>query len=547
MRLAALLLAALLAGEPAGTDAAELRRTVTISVVGTNDLHGAVAPGGGKGGLALFAGYLANLRRARAADGGAVLLVDAGDLFQGTLESNLNEGSAVIQAYNALGYDAAAVGNHDFDYGPAGEAAVPRSDRDDPFGALKARAAEARFPFLAANLLEAASGKPVSWPNVKPTAIVEKSGVKIGIVGVSTEATLRTTAAANVRALAVAPLAETIAAAAAALRRDGAQVVVVAAHAGGECREFRDPDDLASCAADQEIMAVARALPGGAVDAIVAGHRHEGIAHRVNGIPVVESYSDGRAFSRVDLTFDRDAGRVSAARLHPPQQIVPGRYEGAPVVAEAALQRLLAPHVERARRLKEERLGPVLEAAFERAYDAESAEGNLIADMMLAAQPQAQVAVTNGGGLRADLPAGPLTYGALYAAQPFDNRFALVEMTGGQLSQAIAGSLSGSAGILLIAGTPVRAFCEGGTLVVKTRFAADEPLLVATSDFLAAGALARVKPARVVEQESTVRDGIAAVLRRRGGRLRPQDFYDPQRPRLVYEGTRPLRCGPPSR
>ena len=81
--------------------------TVTLSVVGTNDLHGGILQRGDRGGLALLGGYVGNLRAARARDGGAVLLIDAGDLFQGTLESNLNEGQSVIAAYNALGYAAA--------------------------------------------------------------------------------------------------------------------------------------------------------------------------------------------------------------------------------------------------------------------------------------------------------------------------------------------------------------------------------------------------------------------------------------------------------
>ncbi|HEY7514085.1 MAG TPA: metallophosphatase, partial [Vicinamibacteria bacterium] len=375
--IAGVLLAARLAAPAAAGE------TVTISVVGTNDLHGGVAPRDGKGGLALFAGYVANVRRARAADGGAVVLVDAGDMFQGTLESNLAEGAPVVRAYNALGYDAVAVGNHDFDYGPAGEASVPRSPADDPFGALKARAAEARYPFLAANLLDAATGRPVSWPNVKATAIVEKAGVRIGIVGVTTESTLRTTMAANVATLAMAPLAETIAARADELRREGAQVVVVAAHAGGDCRVFTDPDDLASCAPGQEIVAVARALPAGLVDAIVAGHRHEGMAHRVNGIAIGEAFTGGRAFSRIDLVFDRARGRVTVSRLRPPQEIVAGSYEGTAVVADAAIEALLAPDVERARRRREERLGPVLEAAFTGTYESECPEGNLFADLLL--------------------------------------------------------------------------------------------------------------------------------------------------------------------
>jgi 5'-nucleotidase len=116
--------------------------TLTISIVGTNDLHGGILPENGHGGLALFAGYLRNLRAARARDG-AVLLVDAGDMWQGTLESNLREGAPVVAAYNALGYAAAAVGNHEFDFGPAGPATTPGASASDPRGARKSRPSEA--------------------------------------------------------------------------------------------------------------------------------------------------------------------------------------------------------------------------------------------------------------------------------------------------------------------------------------------------------------------------------------------------------------------
>src|SRR5438552_10278475 len=141
---------------------------ITISVIATTDLHGGVLQRGERGGLALLGGYLRNLRAARARNGGAVLLVDSGDMFQGTLESNLNEGAAVVRAYNGLGYAAAAIGNHEFDFGPAGPKVTPEQPGDDPRGALKARAAEARFPFLAANIIDNATGQPVAWRNVKP-------------------------------------------------------------------------------------------------------------------------------------------------------------------------------------------------------------------------------------------------------------------------------------------------------------------------------------------------------------------------------------------
>ncbi len=235
--------------------------TVTLSIVGTNDLHGGILQRGDRGGLTLFGGYVANLRAARARDGGAVLLLDAGDMFQGTLESNLNEGEIVVAAYNALGYAAAAVGNHDFDFGPVGPAATPQAPSDDPRGALKARAAGAAFPFLAANLIDEATGRPVEWPNVRPSTVVTAAGLRIGIVGVMTARALAGTIAANTEGLRVAPLAETIAAAAKQLRADGASIVVVTSHAGGRCTVFTSPTDLSSCEPNEEIMEVARALP----------------------------------------------------------------------------------------------------------------------------------------------------------------------------------------------------------------------------------------------------------------------------------------------
>src|SRR5450432_1788836 len=125
------------------------RGAVTITILGTSDTHGALDR------LPILAGFVDNVRAARKADGGAVVLVDAGDLFQGTLESNLAEGAPVIAAFNAIGYDAVAIGNHEFDFGPVGPAVTPQAPGDDARGALKARAAQAHFPLLDANLLDA--------------------------------------------------------------------------------------------------------------------------------------------------------------------------------------------------------------------------------------------------------------------------------------------------------------------------------------------------------------------------------------------------------
>lgn len=537
--------------------AAAARGRVTLSVVGTSDLHGKVLPSGGKGGVALLAGYLANLRAVRARDGGAVILVDAGDMWQGTLESNLGEGAVVVEAYNALGYDAAAVGNHEFDFGPVGEAATPREPGDDPFGALRARAAEARFPFLAANLIDAATGRRPDWPNVKASVMIERAGVKIGIIGATTEYTLRSTISGNVRGLRLQPVAERLAEEAQALRAAGAVVVVAAVHAGAKCKGFDRPrEPEASCEMDEEIVRVAQALPPGAVDVIVAGHTHDAMAHVVNGVAVVQSYWGGRAFGRVDVIVDRGARRVLETRIERPRDVVAGEYEGTKVVADATVEAGFVDDVERARARREQTVGVVFAGALEKRYEVESAVGNLFADLMRAARP-ADVAFMNGGGLRADLPPGELSYGELHEAFPFDNRFAKVRLRGRDLEEVIANNLRGKGGILSVSGVRVEARCADGGLEVTVRrdggrvIGDDEELVVVMSDFLASGgdatltSLKLADDAVVLEDEPPVRDAVAAELAELGAGGRPlaaSRWFDPRRPRMVYPGSRPVVC-----
>ncbi len=283
--IAVLLVAGLSAMAALAPRGGPLPDAVTLSIVGTTDLHGYVFPRDGRGGLALLGGYLANLRAARAADGGGVVLLDAGDTWLGGIESNMSEGAVVVDAYNALGYTAAAIGNHDLEYGAVDRWPFGEPSADDLRGALKARAAQARFPLLAANLLDQASGRPVAWPNVRPSVLVTVAGVRVGIVGVMTLDALSMTLAANVGGLATSPLVPAIADEATALRAGGAQIVVLVAHAGGACAAFGAPDDLTSCDDSAEIFDVARRLPHGTVDAIVAGHTHDALAHRVAGVP----------------------------------------------------------------------------------------------------------------------------------------------------------------------------------------------------------------------------------------------------------------------
>jgi 2',3'-cyclic-nucleotide 2'-phosphodiesterase (5'-nucleotidase family) len=534
----------------------------TISIIGTNDLHGALDR------LPLFGGFVKNLRAARAADGGGVLLIDAGDLFQGTLESNLAEGADVVKAYNQLGYAATAIGNHEFDYGPAGPAVVAKSPDEDPRGALKARAAEAKFPFLVTNILDAASGTRIEWPNMPASTLVEVAGTKIGILGASTESTPFTTMPANFLGLEMAqPTAQYITAEAKALRARGAQVVVLAIHAGSACKDNDKPDDISSCDTHEEIFHVLGDLPKGLVDVVVAGHTHAAIAHRIDGMAVIESYSSGRAFGRVDLRVTET--HVSEVTIHKPEVMCPldsegnpqrlsechpDDYEGHAVVPDLDVQKIVDEALARTDKQRNESLGVSLSGPITKAYKTESSEGNWFTDLMLAARPDAEVSLTNGGGLRADIPSGELTYGKLFAAMPFDNRFAIVSVLGTHIRRLVTRNIQHDGGFFSFGGITAKAACKNGTLEVAIKVGTkplvdDAKYTLVTSDFLASGGdgvIGRLKlpEGSIKPTDVIIRDAMADVLRKKKGTtIEPEKIYSPAHPRLDLAGKRPLSCG----
>ena len=238
-----------------------------------------------------------------------------GDIFQGTLVSNLSEGAVMVDAFNLLGIDAVAVGNHEFDYGPVGPAVVATAPGEDPLGALKARIAQAQFPFLAANIVEASTGAPPAW--LHGTALRTVEGVRVGIIGLITMDTPTSTNPLNVAGLRFLPLAPVAKAAAKQLRGQGADVVVVVAHAGGRCEDLADPHDLTHCKAGEEIFSMLEELPPGTVDAVVAGHTHRTVGHFVNGTPVIETSALGRSFGLISLELDPQTRRpLAAATAH---------------------------------------------------------------------------------------------------------------------------------------------------------------------------------------------------------------------------------------
>ncbi|MEL7312573.1 MAG: 5'-nucleotidase C-terminal domain-containing protein, partial [Pseudomonadota bacterium] len=532
--------------------------TFTITVVGTNDVHGELA--NFRGGLSNFSGYVSILRNARAPHG-AVVLLDAGDMWQGTLESNINEGAAVVSVYNALGFDAATIGNHEFDFGPVGERFIPEEPGDDPQGALKLRASEAEFPIVAANLIDVETGRPIAWDNVKPSAMISKRGVKIGVIGVTTAETLQSTIRANTRGLAMAPLAPTIEREARALKSDGAQLVIVVAHAGGECLSFEDPTDLSSCEQDDEIFRVARALTPGLVDQIIGGHHHEGIAHVVNGIAITSAYKSAVAFDRVDYEFESSTGALVAREVFPPQPICGhvdsagdcvrhdapqarvAQYEGKAVAPMPSVQRLIDPAIAAAASLKAEPLGVTALTPITREGEPNAAIGRLMTDAILEATG-ADVAIHNvAGGIRADFPAGDLTFGDVFRVFPFDNRISVLDVTGSDLRKLLTHQVHNATRRAGISGLRVTVVCQNNTLSLTMQLndgrliEDDDVVRLASNDFLLLGGDAIFDPItpeggfEIDTSQPKVRDVWVDWFRARGGSLSASDYLTPEQTR----------------
>lgn len=451
---------------------------VHVVIVGTTDVHGwfnghvETPPGGGAGvvwgGLPALASYVEALRDAHQ---GRVLLVDSGDMFQGTLESNIFEGEAVVRGYNAMGYTAAAVGNHEFDFGPVGPEAVARKPGDDPLGALKRNSDLAMFPLLSANMVEKATGKTPSW--AKKYIVVRAGGARIGIIGLSTPDTPNVTMSMNVESLLFTDPVQATLDAVRELRGQKVDAIVVIAHMGGRCTNTEEPHSIESCDRQQEAAAYLHALPAGTIDAYFAGHTHSQMRHYINGIPAVQGLAMSREFSGIDLWIDTEGDRVVKSEIRPLTMIcsfvyegtescdpkkapkgarlVPRVYAGQTIEPDARVASSIDPYLRRVAAKRDEPLGVTVAKTFGRAYAAESPLGNLIADALRRASGT-DVALMNSGGIRSDLAAGKVTYGDIFAVSPFDNYPTLVIMSGKELTDLLRATTGGGRGIMQVSG-----------------------------------------------------------------------------------------------
>lgn len=282
-----------------------------LSIGAWNDLHGQIQPVElwvdtgtvPAGGVIALADSIADLR----ATTDSVVLLDAGDLFTGSLESTLAEGAPIIEAYRAIGVDAVAVGNHEFDFGPVGYTmltAAPDAGDSGPQGkrgALRARMTSASFPFLSANI-HLKTGATPAWPDFAASTHVHRDGFDVGVVGYTTTETEVTTSHANIDDLDfVSNAGASVATEIRKLRASGASPVVLLAHASldGVLPQALDQAASSDEPLHGELASLVAALGKDRPDVIIAGHRHAWMLGRVDGIPVVSSDRQGLGLARI--------------------------------------------------------------------------------------------------------------------------------------------------------------------------------------------------------------------------------------------------------
>ncbi len=383
-----------------------------LRVLGQNDFHGRLQPevynwseGKAVGGAAVLYSYY---KHERGGFEGPTITLDAGDVMQGTPISNLTQGRSTVDFFNLAGIDAAAVGNHDFDWTVA---------------ELQQRMQQAKFPWLAANIYIAGTQTRPSW--ARPSVLLERDGIKIGVIGLTTERTPTSTRADNVRGLEFRDGALEINRLVPELRAQGADFVIVTTHAGVTC-----DSGMANCR--DEVINWARRVTA-KPDLIVAGHTH-GIVNTVeNGIPIVIGWDYSKMYSVIDLETSSAGSTSVRVRGQPTTFPDLVRPDSAAAALVAHYERQIGPQVNRV---------VANLAAPLRKSGGEYALGHLIADAQRAAAG-AQVAIMNNGGIRTELDAGPLSWSDLYQLQPFGNLLVKLTLSGAQLREVMEHILRG--------------------------------------------------------------------------------------------------------
>ncbi len=462
-------LALVLSGCATVPDSSGTPAPVDIRIIGINDFHGALDPpkafvekteaNGDKTRIpAGGAAYLASAIDGLKADAPNNVVVGAGDLIGASpLSSSLFLDEPAIMAMNMVGLEYNAVGNHEYDRG------TDELLRMQAGGCAKHTAAEpcrvnkpfpgAKFRMLAANSVK--DGKPLFPPYALKTFGKGRGEVTVGFIGMTTKSTSTLVSANRIKGVQFDDEADTANALVPKLKAAGADVIVVLIHEGvSGIADFNDPKCEGMSGA---LMPILDRLDA-AVDIVVSGHTHQAYVcdyARINSAKpflLTSAGSFGRLVTGIDLKVDPASGRVlsrSARNIVVQSEAFSGARGEVPLVpaypkfaARADLAAFVARYRDAARADETRVIGTLAgPATRDGGKSGESLLGNLIADAQLAAtaaadQGGAQIAFMNPGGLRADVVPGAdgnVTFGAVFAAQPFGNILVTKTLTGKQL------------------------------------------------------------------------------------------------------------------
>ncbi|MFE4669437.1 bifunctional metallophosphatase/5'-nucleotidase [Streptomyces sp. NPDC056716] len=465
----ALAAAALPGTASAGESQQKQGRYQDVQLLSFNDLHGNLEPPAGSSGRVtevqpdgttqtIDAGgveYLAtHLREAREGEKYSITAA-GGDLVGASpLISGLFHDEPTIEALNKLDLDVTSVGNHEFDEGVQELTRLQDGGCHPTAGCYTDKKFKgADFPYLAANVLDEKTKKPV----LDPYWVWKQNGVKVGFIGVTLEATPDIVSAEGVQGLTFKDEVETINKYAQELQRQGVKSIVALVHEGGFPASSSYNYDCDSPGAGDGISGPIAEIAENVspqVDALVTGHTHAAYVCTVpdpagNPRMVTSASSFGRLYTDTTLTYDRWTGDIARTAVTSANHVVSRDVEKAPDMTSliGKWNTLAAPIGNRA-------IGYV--SADISNSGTESPLGDLIADAQLAhgkgLDPETDVALMNPGGIRAPLTyaatagegAGVVTYAEGFTVQPFANTVNLQDLTGAQLIQVLKEQVSGA-------------------------------------------------------------------------------------------------------
>lgn len=433
------------------------QQTVAFKILGFNDFHGALEQrtlsGRPVGGAAVLAAYL----EAETADSeNGAIIVHAGDHVGATPPvSALLQDEPSIQFLNMLGNRycrgnfslhgkcnlVGTLGNHEFDEG-VDEMLRLINGGDHAKGPFLADPyTGASFPYVNANVVWQENGHYV----LPPFVIKRVKGVKVAFIGAVLKETPTIVTPTGVAGVEFRDEAESINALVPLLKRWGVRTIVVTIHQGTRTSGFAGPTDGEPQPLDGAIGEIVNALDD-EIDIVVSGHAHgftNQLVNNANGTPILvtQAYSSGTAYADIDVVVDRRTGDVVEKSS---EIITTWADEGPGLTPNAEVAELVAEAAARVQPLVERVVGTAAgDITRTETAAGESALGNLIADAQRAALGT-DVAFMNPGGIREDMAAGEVTWGDLFAIQPFANDLVKMELTGTQIITLLNQQWSGS-------------------------------------------------------------------------------------------------------